>query len=144
MGKKLKITEEQLKRLVSTKNQISENMEELGHESQMDELGGPMYKSREGNFEHGHGPDNDPDHMAELVVSKMDMFINPNYLKDQNLFNEFMSSLSSKIREKYEGRSEFNDSSDELNSELPKPPSEEETMNNQVYESIKNNFKRFL
>lgn len=144
MGKKLKITEEQLKRLVSTKNQISENMEELGHESQMDELGGSMYKSREGNFEHGHGPDNDPDHMAELVVSKMDMFINPNYLKDQNLFNEFMSSLSSKIREKYEGRSEFNNSLDELNSELPEPPSEEETMNNQVYESIKNNFKRFL
>jgi hypothetical protein len=66
----------------------------------------------------------------------MDMMINPEYLKDQNLFKEFMSSLSSKIREKYESRSEFN--------ELPEPPSEEETMNNQVYESIKNNFKRFL
>lgn len=136
MGKKLKITEEQLKRLVSSKGQITENMEELGHESQMDELGGPMYRSKEGGFEHGHGPDNDPEHMAELVVSKMDMMINPEYLKDQNLFKEFMSSLSSKIREKYESRSEFN--------ELPEPPSEEETMNNQVYESIKNNFKRFL
>jgi hypothetical protein len=136
MGKKLKITEEQLKRLVSSKGQITENMEELGHESQMDELGGPMYRSKEGGFEHGHGPDNDPEHMAELVVSKMDMMINPEYLKDQNLFKEFMSSLSSKIREKYENRSEFN--------ELPEPPSEEETMNNQVYESIKNNFKRFL
>jgi len=136
MGKKLKITEEQLKRLVSIKDNISENMEGLDHESQMDELGGPMYQNKEGGFDHGHGPDNNPDHMAELVVRKMDMMINPEYLKDQNLFNEFMSSLSSKIREKYEGRSEFN--------ELPEPPSEEETMNNQVYESIKNNFKRFL
>jgi hypothetical protein len=136
MGKKLKITEEQLKRLVSIKDSISENMEGVDHESQMDELGGPMYQKKEGGFDHGYGPDNDPDHMAELVVSKMDMMINPEYLKDQNLFNEFMSSLSSKIREKYEGRSEFN--------ELPEPPSEEETMDNQVYESIKNNFKRFL
>lgn len=133
MGKKLKITEEQLKRLVSTENQISENMEELGHESQMDELGGSMYKNKEGEFEHGHGPDNDPEHMAELVVSKMDMFINPEYLKNPDLFNEFMSSLSSKIRERFESRSEF-----------PESPSEEETMNNQIYESIKNNFKRFL
>lgn len=133
MGKKLKITEEQLKRLVSVKDQISENMDALDHEGQVDELGGPKYKNREGEFEHGHGPDNDPDHMAELVVSKMDMFINPEYLKNPDLFNEFMSSLTSKIRERFESRSEF-----------PESPSEEETMNNQIYESIKNNFKRFL
>jgi hypothetical protein len=133
MGKRLKITEEQLKRLVSLNKYISESMDGFDHEGQMDELGGPMYKSKEGGFEHGHGPDNDPDHMAELVVSKMDMMINPEYLKDQNLFNEFMSSLSSKIREKYEDRSEFHNSSEE-----------NESMDNEIYESIRDNFKRFL
>lgn len=118
---------------IEESQEFGENMNGLDQESQMNELGGSMYKNREGGFEHGHGPDNDPEHMAELVISKMDMFINPEYLKNPDLFNEFMSSLTSKIRERFESRSEF-----------PESPSEEETINNQIYESIKNNFKRFL
>lgn len=150
MGKKLKITEEQLKRLVSSKNQMSENMDSIAHEGQMNEVG-------VGSIEMGLAKE-----VAPLILQKL----NELGIVDVSGLNieMFSKSLQHEL-------SNYNDENDSEGYEMPgykyempgyketmdglnklsirsqsdyKSDEEEESMNDQVYESIRNNFKRFL
>ena len=144
MGKKLKITEEQLKRLVSSKNQMSENMDSIAHEGQMNEVG-------VGSIEMGLSKE-----VAPLILQKL----NELGIVDVSGLNieMFSKALQHEL-------SNYNDDNDEeYGGDMPgfegtmdglnklsirsqtdyKSDEEEESMNDQVYESIRNNFKRFL
>jgi hypothetical protein len=143
MGKKLKITEEQLKRLVSSKKQMSENMDSIAHEGQMNEVG-------VGSIEMGLAKE-----VAPLILQKLNEF----GIVDVSALNVemFSKALQHEL-------SNYNDENDSKGYEMPgyketmdglnklsirsqsdyKSDEEEESMNNQVYESIRNNFKRFL
>jgi hypothetical protein len=143
MGKKLKITEEQLKRLVSSKNQMSENMDSIAHEGEMNEVG-------VGSIEMGLAKE-----VAPLILQKL----NELGIVDVSGLNieMFSKSLQHEL-------SNYNDDNDEEYGDMPgfegtmdslnklsfrsqsdyKSDEEEESMNDQVYESIRNNFKRFL
>jgi len=143
MGKKLKITEEQLKRLVSSKNQMSENMDSIAHEGEMNEVG-------VGSIEMGLAKE-----VAPLILQKL----NELGIVDVSALNVemFSKSLQHEL-------SNYNDENDSKGYEMPgyketmdslnklsirsqsdyKSDEEEESMNDQVYESIRNNFKRFL
>lgn len=143
MGKKLKITEEQLKRLVSSKKQMSENMDSIAHEGQMNEVG-------VGSIEMGLAKE-----VAPLILQKL----NELGIVDVSGLNVemFSKALQHEI-------SNYNDDNDSEGYEMPgyketmddlnklsirsgsdyKSYEDEESMNDQVYESIRNNFKRFL
>jgi hypothetical protein len=133
MRKKLKITEEQLKRLVSLKNQMSENMDDMSHEGQMNEIG-------VGSVEMGLAGE-----IAPYVIEKLkDMGIVD--ISGLNL-EIFTKALRHEITNYKEDKDEeygdmpgFEGTMDDLNNLSIR----QENTDNQVYESIRNNFKRFL
>lgn len=119
MGKKIKITEDQLKRI------MSQNVNEQ-HEGEMEE-------------------NMDITNVETDMVSELDRMTD-SFIKQYkekagyNMDSTSIDSLCDKIREGLSGES--SEGQEQL--ALPEPPSEEETQNNQVYESITQNFKRFL
>jgi hypothetical protein len=143
MGKKLKITEEQLKRLVSSKNQMSENMDSIAHEGQMNEVG-------VGSIEMGLAKEVAPIIMEKLkelgIVDVNGMNVE---MFSRALQHEISNYKDDNDSEKYEMPG-YKETMDDLNNLSIRGGSDyksyedEESMNNQVYESIRNNFKRFL
>jgi hypothetical protein len=119
MGNKIKITESQLKRIME-----QESMGEI--------------ISIPGQYE------------AQLAKEYVNMIAND--LKQKGLSNLNMEWLGRNIEHelKYLKPSEDELATDvDMDTEIadddfPEPPSDEETLANQIYEGIKNNFKRFL
>lgn len=128
MGKKLKITEEQLKRI------MSQNVNE--QESEMNEY----------YFNPDHVmAQEDAKKVAETLRQKYSEIFNGDNKPD---IEEYLSAFSAGLRYEFglEGGQRL--TGDPIKGDeqlaLPEPPSEEESQNNQVYESITKNFKRFL
>lgn len=115
MGNKIKITESQLKKIMEQQS---------------------MEENSAGSVEH------------ELVKKYCKMIIDD--LKQNNMTSINMEWLGRGIEHelKYFKPEEMSDEemmdTEIADDDFPVPPSDEETMNNQIYEGIKNNFKRFL
>jgi hypothetical protein len=171
MGKKLKITEEQLKRLVSSKQRLQERWGSYsettldGWEEEtenavkklskvtVEHLNNMSEKQKSKmHFEMGHYDDNVYDFIMDQI-GNVDAGEIVSFAKSNEeeigteaqfvifAIDDFCSVLG--INDDDEDENEEEEGTPPSEEEMT-PPSEEETMNNQVYESIRNNFKRFL
>lgn len=118
MGKKIKITEDQLKRIIGQNVNENDEMGEIQEES-------PNQMSRE---------------LLALKVGKKFGDLFPDNKNDEEFVDYFLIMLKYSIMDKSSNDKEEEDGEEEM----PIPPSEEETQNNQVYESLKQNFNRFI
>jgi hypothetical protein len=128
MGKKLKITEEQLKRI------MSQNVNE--QESEINEF----------YFHPDHViAQEDAKKVAETLRQKYSEIFNGDSKPD---IEEYLNAFSAGLRYEFglEGGQQLTGDAIKGDEQLalPEPPSDEETQNNQVYESITKSFKRFL
>lgn len=143
MSKKIKITEDQLKRLVSSKQQVQEqedgyNQETMEQSSEILGGGSKVYfVAVEMNDEDsGYNTNNEYDLTNAAVFSDMEVAMKYRQALEDSFGGDeskhaFISTMQLNATPK-------------MDNEMPNPPSEEETQDNQVYESIKANFKRFL
>lgn len=167
MGKKIKITEEQLKRLIVLKEGWGSYDTISGYEDELEtavkklkKVTPDMYKnlSDEENMRVSKVlrpyEDNVYDYIMHWVesgdVDASDVaqlaHENEEEFGTEPQFVIFAIDDFCKVFGINDYDVEDQDEESELDNdgEMPTPPSEEETMNNQIYESIRNNFKRFL
>ncbi len=141
MGKKLKITESQLKKIIeqSQEQRISFNSDLNGFDNSSTD------NNEDGMDNNEDGMDNnDPEQMADIVISKIEEIISPELYDNKDLFDEFMSSLNQKLNQKFGGDSSqydmpgFGGTTDSLNNLSIREN------NKKINESIKKEFKRFI
>lgn len=123
MSKKIKITEDQLKRIMVRNVNESEEVE-------VNEL---VTIPSVAGFAEG-----DAFKVAQTIKEKHSEMFNLNDGNLETYLEQFIESLKNELGVNQESIE------NDVQSTLPEPPSEEETENNQVYESITQNFKRFL
>lgn len=172
MGKKLKITESQLKRLIVLKESWGSYDTISGWEDELETAVKKLQKVTPDMYNNLSPEDNQrvtealrpyednvydhimhwmesgdvsADDVAQLAYDNEEEFgTEPQFV----IFaiDDFCDVFGISDSDVEDENSDFEDeeSDSENDEEMPTPPSEEETQNNQVYESIKANFKRFL
>ena len=131
MGKKIKITEEQLKYLLDKKKDMKEELD-------IEELGGAFHLNNKGGYEEGEGPMPEPAEMADIVAKQIKL--HPDYFKSENAgaLEEFFDYLREMLTVDNESDQLFPDAASEKFLKVT-----DDQLNESV-EKIKSEFKRFL
>lgn len=131
MGKNIKITEEQLKFILSKKSNIKEELN-------IDELGGIFHLNQKGNYEEGEGPMPEPDEMADIVSKQIKL--HPDYFKAENAgaLEEFFVYLKEMLTVDNESNQMFPDAESDKFLKIG-----DERLNESI-EKLKSTFKRIV